>query len=361
MQALDLLTEAALQRASDVHIVPGAPPLYRIDGQLIALPNARAYTPQETQQLILGLLTDEQRARFGKEHSIDFSINLPDVRYRGNALFQRNGMEAVLRLIPTEIPTPEELMLPPVVTDLANLPAGLVLVTGPTGAGKSTTMACLVDLINQRRRGNIITIEDPIEFVHSNKNCVVSQREIGIHAPGFAIALRYVMRQDPNVVLVGEMRDLETISAAVTVAETGHLVLATLHSNDAPQAVDRMIDVFPARQQQQIRAQLAGVLKAVIAQTLMPRAHGKGRVAVREIMIVNAAIGNLIRTGKTHEIYSAIEMGAREGMISLNRAIGELAKKGLITAQDLSLRHAGVEVPAHKRRGTDFMGPQTAA
>lgn len=338
MQAVELLKEAVAHGASDVHIVPGAPPLFRIDGHLTALPNSRALQAQETQSIILSLINEEQRARLSREFSVDFSINLPEVRYRGNALFQRNGMEVVLRLIPTQIPTPEDLMLPPVITDLANLSAGLVLVTGPTGSGKSTTMACLIDLINQRRRDNIITIEDPIEFIHSNKNCIVSQREIGLHAAAFAPALRFVMRQDPDVVLIGEMRDLETISAAVTVAETGHLVLATLHSNDAPQAVDRMIDVFPGRQQQQIRAQLAGVLKAVIAQTLLPKATGKGRVALREIMIVNSAIANLIRTGKTHEIYSAIEMGAREGMISLGRAASELAKKGLITAQDFQPR-----------------------
>ncbi len=267
MQATDLLKEAAKQGASDVHVVPGSPPLFRIDGQLLPLPNYPALTSDQTQTFILQLLTEPQRARLAEEFSVDFSLNLNDMRYRGNALFQRNGLEAVLRLVPTPIPTPEELLLTPVVTDLANLRSGLVLVTGPTGSGKSTTLACLIDLINQRRRGNIITIEDPIEFVHANKNCVVSQREVGIHTSGFSVALSSVMRQDPDVIMIGEMRDLETVSAAITLAETGHLVFATLHSTDAAQAVDRMIDIFPARQQQQIRTQLAGVLRAVIAQT----------------------------------------------------------------------------------------------
>jgi twitching motility protein PilT len=361
MQAADLLKEAVAQKASDVHLVPGSPPLFRIDGQLVPVPQYAAFPAEQIQHFILQLLTEPQRLRLAQDYCVDFSINLNETRYRGNALFQRNGLEAVLRLVPTQIPSPEELLLPPVVTDLANLRSGLVLVTGPTGSGKSTTLACLIDLINQRRRGNIISIEDPIEFIHTNKNCVVSQREIGIHAANFSSALRFVMRQDPDVVMVGEMRDLETISAAITVAETGHLVLATLHSTDAAQAVDRIIDVFPARQQQQIRTQLAAVLRGVIAQSLAPKSQGRGRVAVREIMIVNGAISNLIRTGKTHEIYSAIEMGAREGMVSLNRALGDLMKKGLIDNQELNDRQAGVHTPSLKRRGTDFSGPQVAA
>jgi len=360
VQVVDLLKEAAAQKASDVHLVPGSPPLLRIDGQLHAMHNYPAFSAEQTQQFILQLLTDAQRTRLAQEYCVDFSLNFNEMRYRGNALFQRNGLEAVLRLVPTHIPTPEELLLPTVVTDLANLRSGLVLITGPTGSGKSTTLACLIDLINQRRHGNIITIEDPIEFLHSNKNCVVSQREIGIHAMNFNTGMRAVMRQDPDVVMIGEMRDLETISAAVTVAETGHLVLATLHSTDAALAVDRMIDVFQARQQQQIRTQLAGVLRGVIAQTLVPRAQGGGRIAVREIMIVNAAIANLIRNGKTHEIYSAIEMGAREGMVSLSRALTELAKKGIVDSQDLSDRQAGVH-SGHRRRITDFPGSPQAA
>jgi twitching motility protein PilT len=251
-------------------------------------------------------------------------------------------------------------MLPAVVAELTNLKSGLVLVTGPTGSGKSTTMACLINLINEKRRGNIITLEDPIEFVHSNKNCVVSQREIGLHAAAFGPALRSIMRQDPDVVMVGEMRDLETIASVVTVAETGHLVLATLHSNDAAHAIDRMIDVFPERQQQQIRIQLAGVLRAVVAQTLLPKYQGRGRVAVREIMIVNSAISNLIRTAKSHEIYSAIEMGAREGMVSMSRALGELAAKGLIEQQVANTHQAGMHTQSGKSR-QNFGGSSAAA
>jgi twitching motility protein PilT len=342
MQLVDILREASVQHASDVHLVPGAPPCFRIDGQLIPVTNWPPFTPEQIQKFILQMLTDQQRVLLSQKYCVDFSITIDDTRYRGNALFQKNGLEAVFRLIPIHIPSPEDITLPSVVTDLANLRGGLVLVTGSTGAGKSTTLACLVDLINENRRGNIITIEDPIEFIHSNKNCLVSQREVGLHAPDFATALRYVMRQDPDVVMIGEMRDLETIATAITLAETGHLVLATLHSTDAAQAVDRIIDVFPAAQQQQIRAQLSSVLKAAVAQTLLMRKGGRGRVAVREIMIVNQAIANLIRNGKTHEIYSAIEIGAREGMVSISRALQDLMRKGLVDSQDVDAHHAGL-------------------
>ena len=334
MQVVDLLKEAAAQNASDVHLVPGTAPLFRIDGQLIPVTNWPRLTSEQIQQFVLQLLSDQQRVRLAQDYCVDFSLTVDDVRYRGNALFQRLGFEVIFRLIPNHIPTPEEIQLPSVITELATLKSGLVLVTGPTGSGKSTTMACLLGLINESRKGNIITIEDPIEFVHTNRNCVVSQREVGLHAPSFATALRAVMRQDPDVIMIGEMRDLETISTAVSLAETGHLVLATLHSPDAAQAVDRIIDVFPAVQQQQIRAMLAGTLRAVIAQTLVMRSRGRGRVALREIMLVNGAISNLIRTGKTHEIYSAIEIGAREGMVSINRALAELMRKGVIDSED---------------------------
>jgi twitching motility protein PilT len=361
VQAMDLLKEAVRQRASDIHLVPGVSPLFRIDGQLLPLPNIPSFTADDVQQFVLPLLNERQRTLLAKEYCVDFSLNFHEARFRGNAVFQRNGLEVIFRLVPVQIPTPEDLLLPPVVSELANMKSGLVLITGATGSGKSTTLACLINLINERRRGNIITIEDPIEFVHGNKNCVVSQREIGSHATAFGAALRFVMRQDPDVVMVGEMRDLETISAVVTLAETGHLVLATLHSNDAAHAIDRMIDVFPERQQQQIRIQLAGVLRAVVAQTLMPRAQGRGRVAMREIMVVNSAISNLIRTAKTHEIYSAIEMGAREGMVSSSRALADLMAKGLIDQQQMSAQQAGVHTTANPRRSMDFGGPSAAA
>ena len=359
MQVLDLLKEAAVKKASDVHLVPGMAPLFRIDGQLTPVANYPRLSAEQIQQFVLPLLNERQRAQLSSEFCVDFSLESSEFRYRGNTLFQRTGLEAIFRLIPEHIPTPEDIQLPPVISELANLRSGMVLVTGPTGSGKSTTLACIINLINERRRGNIITIEDPIEFVHNNKNCVVSQREIGIHAPAFGPALRFVMRQDPDVVMVGEMRDLETISAAITVAETGHLVFGTLHAADASQAVDRMIDVFPGRQQQQIRTQLAGVLRAVIAQTLMPRARGRGRVAVREIMLVNPAISTLIRTSRTHEINSAIEMGTREGMVTIKRALADLASKGLIDLKDYQ---AGPLTPQQqKSRMTDFSGPAAAA
>jgi twitching motility protein PilT len=361
MKRLELLREAVSQGASDIHIVPNSPPLLRIYGALVPLTNRPALSPDQTQQLILEFLTEPQRARLADEFVVDFSVNIDQTRFRGNALFQRNGLEAVLRLIPEQIPGPEELLFPPIMIELTNLKSGLILVTGPAGSGKSSSLACLIDLINQRRRGNIVTIEDPIEFIHTNKNCVVSQREIGVHATSFSGALRSVMRQDPDVVMIGEMRDLETISAAITVAETGHLVLGTLHSADAAQAVDRMIDVFEARQQQQIRTQLAGVLKAVIMQDLLPRSGGGGRVAMREVMIVNAAISNLIRMNKNHEIPSAIEMGAREGMISASRSMAELAKKGLIDFQLIQARKMASDLLISKQRTPDRPGSQTTS
>ncbi len=361
MQVVDILKEAATLRASDMHLVPGMPPLFRIDGHLLPATNWPRFRADQIQQFVVDMLSDAQRERLSQDYCVDFSLNVDDMRYRGNAVFQRMGLEVIFRLIPARVPTPDEIFLPKVVTDLANLRSGLVLVTGSTGSGKTTTLACLIDLINERMRGNIITIEDPIEFVHTNKNCIVSQREVGLHAANFASALRFVMRQDPNVVMVGEMRDLETISTAVSLAETGHLVLATLHSPDAAQAVDRVLDVFPASQQQQIRTQVAGVLRAVIAQTLVPRAGGQGRIAVREVMLVNPAIANLIRNGKTHEINSAIEIGAREGMISIGRSLTELKNKGLIDAVELGAQQVKVNSPRFSRPPTDMAGPGTAA
>jgi twitching motility protein PilT len=356
MKSIELLREAVAQGASDIHIVPNSPPLLRIHGSLVPLSNYPVLSAEQSQQLIIEFLTERERARLAQEFVVDFSMDIDQTRYRGNALFQRNGLEAALRLIPEQIPSPESLMLAPVIMELANLKGGLIVVTGPTGAGKSTTLACMIDLINQRRRANIITIEDPIEFIHTNKNCVVSQREIGVHSLSFSAALKGVMRQDPDVVMIGEMRDLETISAVITVAETGHLVLATLHSNDSVQALDRMIDVFEARQQQQIRTQLSGVLKAVISQNLIPKVGGGGRVPIREVLIVNAAVGNLIRSGKNHEIYTAIEMGAREGMISYARSMAELAKRGIIESAPLSGRPTTADPFANKRRPVNPSG-----
>src|SRR4029077_14771488 len=266
---------------------------------------------------------------------LDFSVSVDNVsRFRANILLDKLGVEAVLRVISNKIPTAAELQLPPVITDLANLPRGMVLVTGPTGSGKSTTLACLINLINEKRKQHILTIEDPIEFVYENKNSVIRQRELGQQTKSFGAALKHALRQDPDVVLIGEMRDLETISAALTMAETGHLVFATLHTTDAASTVDRIIDVFPAHQQQQIRTQLSSSLKAVVGQTLLQRVGSKVRIAAREIMLVTPAIANLIREGKTHQIYGAIDTSARVGMISLDKSLAELARKGLISSED---------------------------
>ncbi len=335
MEMIDILKAAVQKGASDLHLVIGQAPMIRQDGDLKAMTEFPVLTAEESRRIIYTLLSDEQRARFEKDWDLDFSVAVDQVsRFRANILVQKNGVEAVLRVISSRIPSAEELALPSVVTDMANLPRGLVLVTGPTGSGKSTTLACLVNLINQKRRAHILTIEDPIEFVYENKLSVVRQREIGQQTRNFETALKHALRQDPDVVLIGEMRDLETIGAALTMAETGHLVFGTLHTTDAAQTIDRIIDVFPAYQQQQVRTQLSATLKAVVCQTLLTRLNAKGRVAAREIMIVTPAVANLIREGKSHQIYGAIDTGARAGMISLDRALMDLVKHGLISAEE---------------------------
>lgn len=335
MEMIEILTSAVKLNASDVHIVINKPPMVRIRGELVPLPDYPAVSAEESKRLIYSILYDEQKRRFEEEHELDCSIQIAKLaRFRVNVFLQKYGVEAVLRVIPSQIPTPEEIGLTPEIVKLTDLPRGLVLVTGATGSGKSTTLACLIEIINQKYKKHILTIEDPIEFVYENKNSVVRQREVGIHTKSFATALKYALRQDPDVILIGEMRDLETISAALTIAETGHLVFATLHTQDAAQTVDRIIDVFPAHQQQQIRIQLSSTLKAVISQVLLPRKDGSGRVAAREIMIVTPAIANLIREGKTHQIYTAIETGAKFGMISLDRSLLELVRKGIVSVED---------------------------
>jgi len=335
MEMIDILKAAVQKGASDLHLVIGQSPMVRIDGELQALKEFPTLSAEESKRIIFSLLSDFQRGRFEKDWELDFSIAVENLsRFRANILMDKKGVEAVLRVISSKIPTPEELQLPQVITDLADLPRGLVLITGPTGSGKSTTLACLINLINQKRKEHILTVEDPIEFVYENKNCIVRQRELGQQTQSFAAALKHALRQDPDVVMIGEMRDLETIAAALTVAETGHLVFGTLHTTDAAQTVDRIIDVFPAHQQQQVRTQLSTCLKAVIGQTLLPKVGGKGRVAAREIMFVTSAIANLIREGKTHQIYGAIDTSARVGMISLDKSLAELARKGLISTED---------------------------
>ena len=339
MEMIDILKACVQKGASDLHFVIGQPPMVRQEGDLKAMTEFPALTAEESRRLLYTLLSDTQKARFEQEWELDFSVAVDQVsRFRANLLIQKNGVEAVLRVISNKIPGPEELALPPAVVELSNLPRGLVLVTGPTGSGKSTTLACLVNQINLKSRSHIFTIEDPIEFVYENKNSVVRQREIGSQSKTFASALKHALRQDPDVVLIGEMRDLETIGAALTMAETGHLVFATLHTTDAAQTIDRIIDVFPAYQQQQVRTQLSSVLKAVVCQTLVPRLNAKGRVAAREIMMVTPAISNLIREGKSHQIFGAIETGSRVGMISLDKALQDLVKRGLISAEEAAAK-----------------------
>ncbi len=362
-QTVDILKQAVAHGASDLHLISGSPPMMRLNGQLMPVPGFPTLPPDQCGILIYQMLNDQQRARFEQNWSLDFSLAVDESRFRANIFFQRHGMEAALRIIPSRVPTVDELLLPPTIVSLTDLNRGLVLVTGPTGSGKTTTLACLINLINEKRRCNIITIEDPIEFLYKNLNSIVSQREIGIHAPDFTSALKYVLRQDPDVVLIGELRDYETIAAALTVAETGHLVFGTVHTIDAPQSIDRIVDVFPGPQQQQVRTQLAGVLQAVIAQTLVPRSEGKGRVAAREIMMITPAIANLIRQGKIHEIYSSIEMGALQGMMTLDRSMADLVKRGLVDPADAIYRTPGSqEANLHatpRRRSTDL--PSRAA
>jgi twitching motility protein PilT len=329
-----VLDEAVSQNASDVHLVPGRQLFLRVNGELRRFGSDRL-SSAEIRRLMYSTLSARSQRRFQREGELDASFAVKDLgRFRLNLYREQNGMGAVLRVIPHEIPSPEELGIGPELQQIADLPRGLILVTGPTGSGKSTTLACLINIINLSRRMHILTMEDPIEYIFPTGSCVVTQREVGSHTRSFAESLRRGMRQDPDVILVGEMRDLETISATLTLVETGHLVFATLHTTDAAQSVDRIIDVFPPFQQQQVRTQLAAVLRVVVCQQLLPRADGSGRVAAREVMVVNPGVSNLIREGKTHQIYSAIELGSRTGMVSLDRHLVELVHRGAITRHD---------------------------
>jgi twitching motility protein PilT len=333
MRLSDILGAAVKHGASDLHVVPGRPPFLRIDGAMRAL-NVEPLSGEETERMMREALPPGLFARFEQEGELDTSVHLDgSARFRVNVFRQADGLAAVLRVIPAEIPTPEEIGLDEGIVRLTDLPRGIVLVTGPTGSGKSTTLASLVNRINGSRPAHILTIEDPIEYVYPRLASVVSQREVGTHASSFRESLKRAMRQDPNVILVGEMRDLDTISAALTLAETGHLVFSTLHTTDAAQTVDRVIDVFPPHQQQQVRTQLAGTLRAVVSQQLLPRQDGGGRVAAREVLIVNAGVANLIREGKTHQIYSAIQMGGKLGMRTLDADLGRLVSSGVVTME----------------------------
>jgi twitching motility protein PilT len=335
MDLAELLKYAVEYGASDLHLTVGRPPMVRIAGRLIPSGYETELTADESKALVYSILTDDQKARFEEEHELDFSIGIPGVsRFRVNVFLQRGCVAGVFRTIGESIPTFEALGLSETVRQLALLPRGLVLVTGPTGCGKSTTLAAVINLINQEREGHIVTIEDPIEFVHPHVRCTINQRELGQDTHSFPRALRSVLREDPNVILVGEMRDLDTMAAALTLAETGHLVLSTLHTQNAAQTVDRIIDVFPPYQQEQIRVLLAASLKGVVSQLLLPRADGEGRVAAREIMVVTPAISAIIREAKTHQIYSAIQTGAREGMCTMEQSLHQLCQQGVISLED---------------------------
>lgn len=335
MEMVEILKTAVQRGASDIHMVIGRPPMVRMRGAIRPLEEFPVVTPEESKRLIYSLINTEQRTKFEETMELDCSFALPGVsRFRINVLLQKNGVEAVLRVISAKIPTPEELKLTPPILQFADLPRGLVLVTGPTGSGKSTTLACLMNLINQKREEHILTIEDPIEYVYEGQKCIVRQRELGQQTRSFPNALKAALREDPDIVLIGEMRDLDTISAALTIAETGHLVFGTLHTTDAAQTIDRIIDVFPPHQQQQVRVMLSVTLRGVVSQILLPKSDGIGRVAAREVMVVTPAIANLIREGKSHQIYSAISTGSKFGMINLDRSLLLLVQEGLVTVED---------------------------
>jgi len=330
----DLLAEMVSLGASDLHLSADLPPCVRVDGLLRPLEGHEAFTPSELRRLIYAVLTQKQREKFEENLELDTSHSVPGVgRFRLNVFLQRDSVGAVLRAIPFRIVPLDKLGIPAVVGDLAHLPRGLVLVTGPTGSGKSTTLASIIDVINTTHASHIMTVEDPIEFVHTHKRCVVNQREVGEDTKSFASALKHVLRQDPDVILVGEMRDLETIATALTAAETGHLVFGTLHTQDAPQSIDRVIDVFPAHQQQQIRVQLAAALQAVVTQQLLPRAGGRGRTVACEVLIATPAVRNLIREGKIHQIYSAMQAGGKYGMQTMDQSLAALVKASAITME----------------------------
>lgn len=335
----ELLKAMVDMGASDLHITSGAPPQVRIDGEVKALQHP-PFQSQDTKQLCYSILTDAQKRKFEEENELDLSFGVKGLaRFRGNVYLQRGAVAGAFRMIPYKFMTFEELGLPSVVRDISRKPRGLVLVTGPTGSGKSTTLASIIDAINMERQEHIITIEDPIEYIHPHKKCLVNQREVGADTHSFKKALKYILRQDPDVVLLGELRDLETIEAALTIAETGHLCFATLHTNSCVQTINRIVDVFPTNQQTQVRTQLSFVLEGVLSQTLMPKASGKGRVLALEVMVPNMAIRALIRDDKVHQIYSQMQMGQEKyGMQTMNQALFMLYHKKLISLENALMR-----------------------
>ena len=335
-QALNLrvLLEEVIERgASDLHITAGERPMLRIDGDMTRSNIDFTLQPKDTLQLAYSVLTENQKKRFETEDELDFSFGIQNLaRFRGNCFKQRGCVSMVIRQIPFNIKTFDDLKLPKVIADLSDKPRGLILVTGPTGSGKSTTLAAMIDKINKERKGHIITVEDPIEFIHRHQGCIVNQREVGTDTKSFQASLKYALRQDPDVILIGEMRDLDTIQAALTISETGHLAFATLHTNSAAEAINRIIDVFPSHQQSQVRAQLAFVLEGIVTQTLLPKAKGRGRAMAAEILVVTPAVRALIRDDKIHQIYSTMQSGKKFGMQTMNDAL-----YGLYMNRDVAL------------------------
>ena len=351
MDLVDVLLEVLERDASDLHLTVGSPPIIRINGQLERMDYPRL-SANDTRELIYSILSQDQRQRLENEWEIDFSYSVPGrARFRVNAYFQRNSLGAAFRLIPINIKRFEDLGLPAALHDLTRKPRGFVIVTGPTGSGKSTTLAAMIDEINETRDEHIMTIEDPIEFLHRHKKCMVNQREVGADTKSFNRALKSVLRQDPDVILVGEMRDTETMSTALTAAETGHLVFATLHTQDAPQTIDRIIDVFPPHQQEQVRVQLSTTLMGVCTQQLLPTRDGRGRCVACELLIPTPAVRNLIREGKTHQIYSTMQTGTAFGMQTMDAALADLVRRGIIT------QRAGQEPLEHPRGVRAAAGP----
>ena len=356
----DILLQIIERDASDLHITPGVPPMMRQRGSLAPMEGLPRLTPTDTREIVYSILNNAQRQRLETEQQLDFSYSLPSKgRFRVNAYYQRASVSAAFRLIPSKTVPIEQLGLPPVIREFAKKPRGLVLVTGPTGSGKSTTLASLIDEINQTRDEHILTIEDPIEFVHQHKRCIVNQRELGTDTPSFGLALKAALRQDPDVILVGEMRDMETIGTALTAAETGHLVFATLHTQDAPQTIDRIIDVFPSNQQGQVRMQLAVGLQGIVTQTLVPTADGQGRTVACEILVPTPGVRNLIREAKIHQIYSLIQTGANHGMQTMDASLANLVRAGKITMKIAETRSSSpVEVRRLVESGGGYAGEQ---
>jgi twitching motility protein PilT len=357
-----LLQQMLEKGASDLHLTTGCPPQMRIHGHLVPM-NYPELGPADTKQLIYSVLTDAQKHRFEEENELDLSFGLKGMsRFRANVFVQRGATAAAIRVIPTQIKSMEELGLPPVVSELIKRPRGLILVTGPTGSGKSTTLAAMIDKINTERHDHIITIEDPIEFLHNHKGCLVNQREVTSDTKSFKAALKYILRQDPDVVLVGEMRDLETIEAALTIAETGHLTLATLHTNSCAQTINRIVDVFSPHQQPQVRAQLSFVLEGVLSQQLVPKMNGQGRAMAMEIMVPNPAIRNLIREDKVHQLYSTMQTGQNKfGMQTMNQSLVDLYLKRQISYEEaLSRSSVPEELLAMMDRGGAGQVPRRA-